>query len=545
MSQAQLPTEAINGLLRCLSRDERAIEVKFGSRAMERYIPRRLEWQPTLCVKRGERRILVHALVSLQVPEYVRKAVMQLRKKKFRKTDVIILARQVTTEGTEESDPCYISAVQVAGDVAADCQKMGAGLLMETENEVYEVFRSNYCLPRQYRSGEETGHIPKWLYEGVASNQYLSPYLARTFRAFAKQYKQATNGNTIAYIRECDLLAGFARRFARGDRRLLFPLGQLDILREYELSGAKKGGRDHFFHTFNNLFLGFYILGLLSKGRKHLAEVDRFISDSKKPRSLRAWEVLWFLTCLFHDPAYIAEDPWGAFRFVYGAEEDASARDSSIPGEWAREIPNLWETVFAQTRKDLRALYNRTVRKWLPPTLKKKKDKDFFDASLRAVYFDGRRTSHSVISAFKLIHSCRPLGVPQSTLPDKEIARTSSVIAALCMLFHDQRTREMLERDGIGPIAFEKLPYAATLMFVDCLQDDRRDITCARFRELGLLKTVEVCDYGTAVRALVCLREVPISGWPKRIAEYESVMRWINMESDVNFQIDYRRLAGL
>jgi hypothetical protein len=84
-------------------------------------------------------------------------------------------------------------------------------------------------------------------------------------------------------------------------------------------------------------------------------------------------------------------------------------------------------------------------------------------------------------------------------------------------------------------------------MFVDCLQDDRRDISVSRFKRHGILASIKISSQHRTVKAQVCLPEVPnkIKGWPGRIAEYESVMEWINAKSETKFTIDYRTRAKL
>ncbi len=82
-------------------------------------------------------------------------------------------------------------------------------------------------------------------------------------------------------------------------------------------------------------------------------------------------------------------------------------------------------------------------------------------------------------------------------------------------------------------------------MYVDCLQDDRRDISKSRFNKHGVLASVAIIPKDRRVKAQVCLPEVPVKGWPGRIAEYESVMGWINANSDTRFTIDYRSRAKL
>jgi hypothetical protein len=82
-------------------------------------------------------------------------------------------------------------------------------------------------------------------------------------------------------------------------------------------------------------------------------------------------------------------------------------------------------------------------------------------------------------------------------------------------------------------------------MFTDALQDDRRDITRCEFPRAGVLEDLAVVQDRTAVTARVCLPRVPLRYWPGKIAEYESVLLWINRASDTKFAIDYTTSAGL
>ena len=207
--------------------------------------------------------------------------------------------------------------------------------------------------------------------------------------------------------------------------------------------------------------MGFHILGGLSSGRKFISEVDRFIENEGKKSKLNPWEVLWFLTCLFHDPGYTAEKFWGNFRFAFGIVDDASSEEE-IPAQVKEQIRDLWDSKYAAPRQDLHDLYNHTVRKWIPPTVAKK-GADLFDDAVRQAYFDGRVASHSLISGLRLINSCRSQNVPRAKKFSSETALTACVIAALCMMFHDPRCRGTLQRSGIPPIAFESLPYACVL----------------------------------------------------------------------------------
>ena len=413
----------------------------------------------------------------------------------------------------------------------------------KSDQKVYAVFPENFKPSSPDGCQDETGHIPSWLYSSLAESSAFSPYLNGAFKSFAKAYRQATRRQTIAHDDEVQLVIDFARKFAKGDRRLYFPIKQLLVLLAFEAAKSNRGTRDHFFHTFNNLFLGFRILGLLYGNERSIADVDGFIAGGSGAK-LHSWECLWFITCMFHDPAYIAEKFWGTFRFSYGVPQDEATQDGDIPESIKEQIRDMWETKFAAARRDLSSLYRRAAKKWTPPTLRASQQ-DAFDNAVKRAYFDGANPSHSLVSGLRLINLCQSDNVPKAADYDPELALTACIIAALGMMFHDQRCRAALTAGGVSPIAFEQLPYASLLMFVDALQDDRRDITKSRFRACGVLRGIEVAEDGSGVNAVVCLREVPVKGWAPRIAEYESVMSWINSGSQIKFRIDYRTEAGL
>jgi hypothetical protein len=543
MSVRQLSSRSKSQVLRRLSHKGQASPTTLDTLIGDGKLPKDFKWQPSLCIARGDETILVHILASPDFPPYLERAIKKLRDDGFQNVYVLVLARDLMLEATEEVPPTRCPAPYAASAVAEKAMSLGCALAFEAARSVHLVFDGSYSAPHSCRqTGKETGHVPKWLYRGLAASADFSPNLQRLLQRFATDYDRATRKESITNDREAKLLLDFARSFAKVDKRFFLPVEQLETLRQFEMSRATRA-RDHFFHTFNNLLLGFHVLGQLFSGRKVIAEVDRSIQNDTKASGLNPWEVLWFLTCMFHDPGYTAEKFWANFRFAFGIEADASS-DAEIPDQVKEQIRDLWDSKYAAPRQDLHDLYNRTVRKWVPPTIAKK-GADVFDEAVRKAYFDGRIASHSLISGLRLINSCRAQTVPRAKRFSSETALTACVIAALCMMFHDPRCRGALQDSGITPIAFESLPYACILMYVDCLQDDRRDISISRFNEHGVLASIDISSQRRTVKAQVCLPEVPIKGWPGRIAEYESVMEWINTKSETKFTIDYRSSAKL
>jgi hypothetical protein len=545
MNVRELSSKSKSQILRRLSYKSAASETSLKALMKGRKIPKDLQWEPSWCITRGDETILVYVLASQDIPPYLEAAIEKLREGGCQNAYVLILARDLMLEATEDTPPTPLPAPYAASAVAEKAMNLGCALAFEAEKSVHLVFDGSYTAPnRCARTRMETGHIPKWLFHGLAASSDFSPKLQNLLNRFATDYERATRRDFIANDREARLLIDFAKSFANAEKRLFLPVGSLETLRQFEMSGATRA-RDHFFHTFNNLFLGFHVLGRLFSGQKMIPEVDKFIRDDSGRSTLNPWEVLWFLTCICHDPAYMAENFWASFRFNFGIRADASG-DAEIPEEVKGKIRDLWDSEFAAPRKDLHDLYNRTVRRWVPPSVAEK-GADLFDEALKKAYFDGRAASHSLISGLNLINNCRIQKVPRARKFNSKTALAACEIAALCMMFHDPRCRSSLKNSGIPPIPFESLPYACVLMYVDCLQDDRRDISISRFNKHGVLASVEISPQRRTVEAQVCLPEVlnGIKGWPGRIAEYESVMGWINAKSETKFTIDYRSRAKL
>ena len=84
------------------------------------------------------------------------------------------------------------------------------------------------------------------------------------------------------------------------------------------------------------------------------------------------------------------------------------------------------------------------------------------------------------------------------------------------------------------------MPYASLLIFVDAIQDDRRNIAIDTWPRHGVLNSLEVLQNGAIVRARICLRELALKYWPSKLVEYDSALRWLNSSANVTFEIDHR-----
>jgi hypothetical protein len=78
------------------------------------------------------------------------------------------------------------------------------------------------------------------------------------------------------------------------------------------------------------------------------------------------------------------------------------------------------------------------------------------------------------------------------------------------------------------------------MIFVDALQDDRRNIAIHSWPVHEVLNELQILRAGSVIRAAVCLRELPIKYWAGKLAEYDSALRWLNSSTQVTFEIEYR-----
>jgi hypothetical protein len=502
---ATLNQDLVRKLASQLGLDAAAEESTLDVMTESGLLPPEFHWQPSACFRVGDQYLLLHLLETRELPNTVLEAKALLVDPKVHVVTVATEVEEQLEDGIRILRPSWAAA-----GIAETCVSNGLGLAFIEGPDPTVVFPPSYRPPPKCANAMETGHIPKWLYERVAALPTLSPHLSGVMKGFAKKYANNTRGKNIDYDVEVKLLTWLAESIKDGDPRLFVPTGQIQVLREYERQGASKKARDHFFHTFNNLLMGYYILGSLKIQGEPLSQVDEFITPEKKraiqQMKLAEWESIWLLTCLFHDPAYIAENYHsGTFRFSYGVVDDESGFGAEIQDAQREKIVDLWDNEFREARKLLASLYSRVLKKW-KASASQAVGKDDFDSALQRAYFDGRQVSHSLVSGIKLIQDCRHDHVPQRRR-SPDTALTACTIAALSMMFHDQKCRGTLKQAGVPPFGFQKLPYAAVLMYVDCLQDDRRDIKEDRFPSHGILADLQIDANKRLVTATVCLPE--------------------------------------
>jgi hypothetical protein len=515
-----------------------------------RGFPKKVRFRPEECFANGNIYYLTHVLSSTQLPAWLIKASKDFKKQT--NIHIFIVAQSIRDYRLDNTDAINrleeFKGYEIAAEVTDECVKHGFGLIAQLEEEYALILKGKGLRTRKPSATNlEYGHIPKWILKAVSNLPSVSEYTNKCLLKFIELYNRKTQAS-ISYDDECSILISLVTEIQKGDRRLHFPMGQLLVLKQWEVTNAKPNSRDHFFHTFNNLFIGFIILGNLLQNSRSASVPECYLNSSAGKGSIATvgihhWESLWLLTCLFHDPGYIAQYYWATHSFSMGLQGQVDSIPQ-LPRQAIENINNAWETEYKSPRQDLSELFGNVSRIWEPERFKTKARPEF-DRALRMAYFDGTKCGHSLMSGFALIMECQNSRQAMHAHHNRKLSVIASTIAALSMLFHDPDSRQTLKANGVPPISFEFLPYASVLMFADAIQDDRRDITVSQFTAQGVLRNLNVDISKQEVRAKVSLPSLPKrSWWAFKIAEYESVMSWINGPSQVKFIIDYRSSIG-
>jgi hypothetical protein len=504
------------------------------------------------CFETDDFTYLVYEVETVQIPDRIGQAANLVRRSE--KTQLIIVVRDRPRANLRPSDgedfeaPLpVIRAAHIGESITEECIKSGFGLVAEGSGRLHLIFPPKFVPPEPIAAiVSEAGHIPSWLRARLVSCDGLSPSFSRCFKDFNDRYETAIKKDEMRYVREARILRNLAEEISDLVPRFYFPLDLLEELRTWERSNLVRK-RDHFFHTFNNFFAGILVLGPLCLKRADTLVPETYIRDTGPEAKLRPWEVLWPLVSLLHDPGYMSEEITTMFDYGLGIR-DGVATARTISAVDKRNIRNLWDTQFAVARKDLIHLFDLVSGRWeltqvsdSPEDLTPK-----FGLAMGEAYFDGTKCGHSLFSGLRVITECNGANaVSQPNGYNENAAKKACHIAALSMMFHDPHTREVFSEHKIPPISFELLPYAATLVFVDALQEDRRNIKDWQFPKACIFNDIHVDANQSKVHAVMNLEQIPIKYWTGKILEFESCLAWVNDVSTTKFSIDYRSAQNL
>lgn len=229
--------------------------------------------------------------------------------------------------------------------------------------------------------------------------------------------------------------------------------------------------REHYFHSYNTMMLGFMILDkLYSTFRKII---------HKKYGSDIDLEHLWVLTSIFHDIGYaVSKLDKVAFECLgLESEESEEVVSSCIKQaritKWENDcsVPvDMLNDVFRQFNKRLAA-------KWDYDGFPRPQKNSHFKNALKTSYIE--KTSHGVDGAIKMIQLTLNQLKKTSKEKDRKFTIKHFAFASIAILLHDPKVRQCLRDVSIKNVKTIDFLFAALLVYADTLQNERRDLTGA------------------------------------------------------------------
>jgi hypothetical protein len=325
--------------------------------------------------------------------------------------------------------------------------------------------------------------IPLPLVRRSAQFTSIDPRFAGALSEFSNTYVELASEGRLGAghdIREEELLRRAFEGCLQADARFAAPYNPLEVIRFLEQQAQQTDRRDHFFHTFHDFLLGCVVI---NEAHEHFREfATRVIGDP----SLSV-EYIWLLASLFHDVGYAAELDADIDRLVFGPSGVANPLESAeLPDHVLAQRQAHWGSpTYLLARRQLVSLWDHLTDSassapWVPePVAYEGLHTHVFD---RALYrgFMGRRC-HGVASCLRLLAELHGHVSHETTAQSRQFLYRHIYLAALSVPFHHDAFRQELRCEGIDRLSTRSFPFASLLMFIDSIQDDRRewDLTTA------------------------------------------------------------------
>jgi len=302
--------------------------------------------------------------------------------------------------------------------------------------------------------------------------------LDRRFRAvlaeFSRRHLSLLQEGGINDEREAELLRSTFQELIGIDRRFVGRYAPLELLERLEHIAPR--GREHFFHAFHDFLLGCVVLdGVYDRMREYVAEWRLEEPDF-------SIEYVWLLTALFHDVGYLLQR-WP--EMILGT--------ARLSGEAiARVNSEFWQEEREMARCSITALYVHLTQ----PVIEAGWSVDAFSVAPHAfddAMFDSLVTAggHGVGSCMRLLVDLQGLAGQETDHTARRFLAKHIYLAGLSIMFHDVTFREALVRVGITSLSSKRFPLATLLMYIDGIQDDRREFELPE-RNVDILEDIQV-----------------------------------------------------
>jgi len=321
--------------------------------------------------------------------------------------------------------------------------------------------------PANTRRRIRTRVAPDLLNE-LASTEGLPHLFSQDLGLLARKYRRLLRGNAQSDTREHSILIDYAMRTLRSMGLRPDAIRASEMLRTIE-GGGIGPSRDHFFHSFQNYFLGLLPVALL---RRHF--------EAYRDPAMLHWNVdpfhVWFLTAMWHDVGYVVHSLGNYLDSVFGGmttDEAAQAiKEKYIGAPETQDALRILSSLMSHFLAP-----ERPATEWIAP--EPATNLGAHGETLLAALRANVHQSHGSASALRL-YCDHHQDIERLQPNDRNRLKQTVLLAACSIPFHDWRFRRLLRATCGGcQIPTALLPFAALLAFVDSIQDDRRDLSAS------------------------------------------------------------------
>jgi hypothetical protein len=346
---------------------------------------------------------------------------------------------------------------------------------------------------------------PKWrlpiqLVERTTDLQNIHTGFAEALARFGSGYIQLAEQGQLGEGkegREQELLRRAFEELLAADPRFTASYAPLEVLRFFEKESQQTVKRDHFFHAFHDFLLGCIVLD------QTRAIFEEFATKVIGNEQLSI-EYIWLLASLFHDVGYTVELAPDFERLQFGPVARPPYSEGAEIGERIRAQRQGYWKGYTVIRLQLASLWDYLALDernppWLPePVPFNGLQEHDFDSALYEGFMD--RRCHGVASCLRLLDELHGLLRQERNSDRRHFLLSHIYLAGLSIPFHHDAFRQALRSVGIGKLSTYRFPFASLLMFIDSIQDDRREMDLGA---AGPDMLRDVLVEGTAVTAII------------------------------------------
>ncbi len=307
-------------------------------------------------------------------------------------------------------------------------------------------------------SDKYMGHYPPWIIEEIRIVDLGNSQFRTALRDFSTEYVKLKTKNRMDWQKEENLVKSTIAQILSSDKRYTGGASSLEILSRFEKFWYDI--RDHYFHSFH-----VFLLGLLILNRYKDIFVEFYKNTFPRYKHLRL-EFVWLLTSIFHDVGYpitkidvLKEDIFG-IPTVLSEKELSNVWDDPIYKENLKQLVSLFKFSFSTKKHKI---------DWHPEVFGTE------DTSIEQIFRELYYESHGVAGCFRFLVDIFAEGRREEDIARKIFLINHIYPAAVSIALHDIGFREKLRGIGFKKVKLSRFPFAVLLIYLDSLQEDRRD----------------------------------------------------------------------